>query len=417
MQLRGGADGFDCPPVSRSPLLALPEALDALLAGASAAPAADPQPLARAMGRVLAMDQYARIDVPPMDNSAMDGFAVRALDAGRCLPVSQRVAAGNPAAALEPGSVARIFTGAPLPRGADAVVMQEDAELSDGGVCLPREISAGQHLRRRGQDCRAGDLLLECGRLLQPQDLGLLASQGIGEVPVFPALRVALMSTGNELREPGSGDLPPGAIYNSNRPMLAGLLAGLGCEVLDLGIIPDDPAATRSALERAASDTDLILSSGGVSVGEADFVRECVDALGEITLWRVAIKPGKPFAHGRVGATPFIGLPGNPSSAFVTFLLLARPLICVLQGRSDVAPRALPAQADFAVGTAGSRREFLRVRTRCEGGALIARPYANQSSGVLRSVSASDALAIVPEGVTLAHGDPIEVLLLESLLH
>jgi molybdopterin molybdotransferase len=402
--------------VSRPALLTLSDALDALLAGAHATDAFESLSLAQARGRVLAMDQHAQIDVPPLDNSAMDGFALRAQDAQGCLPVSQRIAAGDLGVSLAPGSVARIFTGAPLPPGADAVVMQEDARLSDGLVHLPPEIVAGQHVRRRGQDCRAGELLLERGRLLRPQDLGLLASQGIADVPVFASLRVALMSTGNELHEPGSGDLPPGAIYNSNRPMLAGLLMALGCEVLDLGIVPDNASATRSALEQAAAEADLIVSSGGVSVGEADFVRESVEALGEITLWRIAIKPGKPFAHGRVGSTPFVGLPGNPSSAFVTFLLLARPLICVLQGRSNSAPRSLPAQADFTVGTAGSRREFLRVSTRREGGALIATPYANQSSGVLRSVSASDALAIVPEGVTLTHGDTVDILLLDDLL-
>jgi molybdopterin molybdotransferase len=407
--------------VTPSPLIPLAEARERLLARARPSlqnPAFDePLSLAVAQGRVLATDQRATLDVPPADNSAMDGYAVRAADAGRTLPVSQRIAAGDVARPLEAASVARIFTGAPVPDGADAIVMQEDVCLVENEVQLPAQIATGQHIRSRGQDCARGELLLERGRRLRPQDLGLLASQGIDRLAVRPRLRVALLSTGNELREPGSGPLPPGAIFNSNRPMLAGLLTALGCDVIDRGIVEDTREATLAAMRAAADDADVILSSGGVSVGEADHVREAVIALGEIDLWRIAIKPGKPFAFGRVGDTPFLGLPGNPSSAFVTFVLLARPFLCALQGRQEPGPGMIPARADFEQLTAGSREEYLRVNTQRIDGQLWATPYGNQSSGVLRSISASDALALVPLGSTIAHGEQIDILLLDSLLY
>ncbi len=402
--------------MTRAPLQSLDQALDLLLADVHSAVEQESVELNKALGRVLAADLHARLDVPPWDNSAMDGYAVRSTEAGQSLPVAQRIAAGERPEPLPGAAVARIFTGAPLPPGADAVVMQEDVQIDvEGRVILPAKIAPNDHVRHRGQDCRAGDHLLGAGRRLQPQDLGLIASQGISEVAVWRRLTVALLSTGSELREPGSGELDAAAIYNSNRPMLAALLEQLGCEVRDLGIVGDTPQATRKALQAGAS-ADLVISSGGVSVGEADHVRDVVAELGEIDLWRIAIKPGKPFAKGRVGSTPFLGLPGNPSSAFVTFVLLARPFVHALQGRRDTGAVALPARADFAVPRPGSRREFLRVTTRVEGGELWATPYVNQSSGVLTSVSASDALAMVPEHRTLAHGDAIEILPLHRLM-
>jgi molybdopterin molybdotransferase len=400
--------------VSR-PLLPLQEALDALLAAAP--PPADIVELAlsEAAGHVLARDMIAEVDVPPADNSAMDGYAVRGADAGRALPVVLQAAAGDPAGQLAPGTAARIFTGAVVPRGADAVVMQEDCERQGDSVRLPAVIRPGQHIRRRGEDTASGSLLLSAGRRLQPQDLGLLASQGLASVPVYRPLRVALLSTGSELRDPGTGLLPAGAIYNSNRPMLAAMLEQAGCVVEDRGIVVDSAAATRKALQ-AAAGADLILSSGGVSVGDADHVREQVAALGEIALWRIAIKPGKPFAFGRVGATPFIGVPGNPASAFVTFALLARPFIRRMQGaRQEVLPR-LCARADFAVDQAGTRTEFLRASLQQRADGLWVTPFPNQSSGVLRSLCASDALVEIPLGETVAPGDQVALLLLQHLL-
>lgn len=355
------------------------------------------------------------MDVPPEDNSAMDGYALRAEDAGLALPVSQRIAAGDALEPLQPGTAARLFTGAEIPPGADAVVLQEDCKAQGEVVLVPPDIDAGQHIRQRGQDLSAGDLMLKEGRRLLPQDLGLLASQGMAQVTVFRRLRVALLSTGNELREAGSGALLAGQIYNSNRPMLHSLLQGMGCTVIDLGNVADTAEATANALREAAA-ADLIISSGGVSVGEADHVRDQVEALGAIDLWRVAIKPGKPFAFGRVGNTPFIGLPGNPVSSFVTCLVLARPYIAALQGRVLHATLPVTARADFSRERAGSRTEFLRARLERRGGELWGIPFANQSSGVLSSVSAGNALVIVTRGRTVSHGDPVDALLLSDLL-
>ena len=401
--------------MTRAELLPLRTALERLMAAAPPPPATERVALADALHRVLAGAHCAAIDVPPGDNSAMDGYALRAGDAGCQLPVVQRIAAGDTPQILPPGTAARIFTGALVPVGADAVVLQEDCERSGDMVRVPGEIDVGQHIRRRGQDMRAGETLLSAGRELRPQDLGLLASQGLAAIDVYRPLRVALLSTGSELKEAGTGPLAEGQIYNSNRPMLKALLQGLGCEVVDHGIVADSALATAEALT-AAAQADVIVSSGGVSVGEADYVRDQVAAQGAIDVWRIAIKPGKPFAFGRVGTTPFIGLPGNPSSAFVTFVLLARPFIHLAQGRAAQPVNTLPARAEFAVEQPGVRQEFLRATVSLRDGELWAASYANQSSGVLSSLSASNALAVVPVGETVARGDRVDIMLLDELL-
>ncbi len=398
-----------------SALSSLEAALGRILQGAGPAAQAQREPLARALGRVLAEDVEAAIDVPGDDNSAMDGYALRSAEAGARLRVAQRIPAGHVGAALEPGTAARIFTGAAIPPGADAVVMQEDAQERDGWVTVGGAVIPGQHIRPRGQDIAAGDRVLGRGRRLQPQDLGLLAALGLAEVPVYRPLRVAVLATGDELVEPGAGPLRPGQLYNSNRFTLAGLLDGLGMTTVDCGIVPDDPEATACALQDAADRADCVISSGGVSVGEEDHVRAQVERLGRLELWKLAIKPGKPLAFGAIGDTPFIGLPGNPTSVFVTFCLVARPFLLRLQGAADTEPRMLPARAAFATRRPGSRREFLRVTLRRGDGVLEAVPFANQSSGVLSSVSASQGLAVIPPGTVVAEGDAVEVLLLDML--
>jgi len=409
-------------------LLPLAEARKQLLAGVSTLPGREVIPLGDALGRILAGAQVAVLDMPPWDNSAMDGYAVRREDAGRELPVAARFAAGDAPGRLADNTVARIFTGAPLPDGADAVVMQEDVAAGATGVSLPSVIEAGQHVRPRGQECRRGEQLLAAGRRLRPQDIGLLASQGLASVSVVARLRVALLSTGSELLEPGR-TLVPGAIYNSNRAMLLALLNGLGCSIRDYGNVEDDASRTRSALAEAAEHADLVLSSGGVSVGDADYVRAAVEELGALQLWRIAIKPGKPFSHGDIAGTPFIGLPGNPASAFVTFMLLALPWIERRQGCSEQRPRFF-ASADFDHRRPGTREEFVRVRLRTEPAdekvdsvdvpedapRLWATLYPNQSSGILRSVVGSDALARIPAGSTVDRGDLLEVLPIDLYL-
>jgi molybdopterin molybdotransferase len=396
-------------------LLPVDEALERVLSGDFPSRSLHFRPLLDALGCILARDIESPIAVPLNDNSAMDGYALRAADADKTLPVSQRIPAGVVGTALEPGTAARIFTGAEIPPGADAVVMQENCEEIDGQVSVRGSVAVRQNIRPQGQDIRRGETVLQQGRVLRPQDLGLMASVGASEVPVYDPLRVAIMSTGDELVEPGAGPLQMGQIYNSNRYTLAALLQNMNIEVVDGGIIPDDAEATGLALQEAARGADCVITSGGVSVGEEDHVKAQVEALGHLDLWKLAIKPGKPLAFGSIGGTPFFGLPGNPSSVFVTFCVVAKPYLQKLQGMEDSTFPGLTAMAGFTREKAEKRQEYLRVSLQDSEQGLVANSYQNQSSGVLSSVSRSDALAVIPIGATVSPGDPVQIIMLEQL--
>ena len=414
-------------PAPRAPLLSLDEAVARLIEAAApfALSATQEVSTISALGRVLAEDVRSTLDVPPADNTSMDGYALRCTDvpaAGVALPVSQRIPAGVVGAPLQPGTLARIFTGAQIPPGADAVVMQEQcAALDDGRVRVDTVPTSGQWIRRRGEDIESGSVVLGRGCLLTPHALGLAASVGRAALTVVRRPCVALFSTGDELAMPGE-TLKPGAIYNSNRFTLSGLLQASGCEVRDLGIVPDRLDATRAALREAAEGCELILTSGGVSVGEEDHIKPAMHEEGRLDLWQVAIKPGKPLAFGAVrrpsgGQALYIGLPGNPVSSFVTFLLAVAPVLRVLQGREPggaTAPHAgLPVRADFDWPRPDRRREFLRVRLNGEGGLEL---YPNQSSGVLTSTVWADGLVDVPAGAPVRRGDVVRYLPLQGLL-
>ena len=329
-------------------LLSVDEALAQLLAGAVPVSAVEEVPALEASGRILARAQRSTMDVPPMDNSAMDGYAVRAADTtlGARLKVNQRIMAGSVGKPLEAGTAARIFTGAPIPSGADAVVIQEETEAVDDVVVVKKKAKPGDWVRYVGSDIRKGSEILPAGKRLLPQDTGLAASVGIKTLPVFRKVRLGLFFTGDELVMPGE-PLAPGRIYNSNRFTLRGLAHAFDCEVRDYGIVPDSLEATREVLRRAAQECDLIVTSGGVSVGDADYVKPAVEAEGRLLMWRIAMKPGRPLAFGRIANAAFIGLPGNPVSSFVTFLIFVRPFLLRTQGLLQVEPKAIAARADF----------------------------------------------------------------------
>ena len=417
---------------ARPPLMALDEALASLLEKAQPRLPAESVATFDADGRVLAQDLVSALTVPPRDNSSMDGYAVRVADCaapGAVLQVAQRIPAGSVGTPLAAGTAARIFTGAQIPEGADAIVMQEDTQALPqegtlGAVRIQTVPAAGQWIRRAGEDVASGDVVLRKGERLTPAALGLAASVGFDQLQVARRPRVALLSTGDELVMPGEvapGAMKPGAIYNSNRFFMRALLHRLGCEVNDLGIVPDKREATIEALRSAAEGSDLIITTGGVSVGEEDHIKAAVQTLGELQLWSLSMKPGKPFAYGSIpragggaqGRCHVTGLPGNPVSSFLTFLLLVRPFLLTLQGATRVAPEPVQMRADFDWPRADRRREFLRARRNAAGGLDL---FTNQSSGVLTSMVWGDGVVDNPPGQAIQAGDAVKFIPLASLL-
>jgi len=411
--------------MTKPSMLTAQQALDHLLSHAQPVGEIEKVAMQDALGRVLAESVNSLVDVPPLDNTSMDGYAVRTADtqnSGSTLRIAQRIPAGSMGAPLEPGTAARIFTGAPVPPDADAVVMQEDCttDMEINQVTINIAPTSGQWIRRRGEDLTAGKSALTAGTFLRPQELGVAASAGLTHLNVKRRVKVAAFFTGDELALPGE-PLKPGGIYNSNRDTLLACLKSLGCDATDLGIVPDRLDATRAALRKASKDHDLIITSGGVSVGEEDHIKPAVTAEGRLDLWQIAIKPGKPLAFGAVrksdelkdGEAWFIGLPGNPVSSFVTFLLFVRPFILKLQGREAKQPQTYPMRADFDWLKADRRNEFLRVKINDQGGLDL---FANQSSGVLTSASWGDGLVDCPPNQPIKAGDLVKYIPFDALL-
>lgn len=382
------------------------EAVAHLLTKAPVITDSESLPLTECLGRTLAQDYQVPADVPPADNSAVDGYALRADDYtdGQTLSVSDRIPAGAAPRPLEPGTAVRIFTGSEIPAGADTVIMQERVEVSDAGIRINTDVKADQNIRRRGQDLAEGTLALAKGTKIRSQEMGLLASMGVANVAVTRKMRVAVFSTGDELVDPGT-PLGPGQIYNTNRFTLLGLLAEAGCEVVLCETLKDTRSVTRETLEKAAAQADLIITSGGVSVGEEDHVRAVLEKSGELSLWRMAIKPGKPLAFGAINGTPVLGLPGNPAAVLVTFLVVGMPYIRTCQGRLQVHPVGQQVPAGFAVTSPSVRKEFVRARTELVDGKTLVTSYPNQSSGMLSSACWAGGLAVVPEHATVTEGD------------
>ena len=411
--------------MTKPPMLTAQQALDHLLSHAQTVGESEKVAMQAALGRVLAENVNSLVDVPPLDNTAMDGYAVRSADIatpGKSLKIAQRIPAGSMGTPLESGTAARIFTGAPVPPGADAVVMQEDCSVEGQADQVTVNIAptAGQWIRRRGEDLTAGKTALTAGTFLRPQELGVAASAGLTHLSVKRRVKVAAFFTGDELALPGE-PLKPGGIYNSNRDTLLACLKSLGCDATDLGIVPDRLDATRAALRKASKDHDLIITSGGVSVGEEDHIKPAVTAEGRLDLWQIAIKPGKPLAFGAVrksdepkdGEAWFIGLPGNPVSSFVTFLLFVRPFILKLQGREVSLPQSYLMRADFDWLKADRRNEFLRVKLNSNCGLDL---FPNQSSGVLTSASWGDGLVDCPPNQPIKAGDLVKYIPFDALL-
>ncbi|MEY4014721.1 MAG: hypothetical protein RLZZ290_1585 [Pseudomonadota bacterium] len=395
----------------------LESALIELLARAPSAPPSERVALHHALGRVLAQTVASPLDVPGFDNAQMDGYAVcaREVEPGRAMRVSQRIAAGHVGLPLESGTAARIFTGAPLPPGATAVIMQEDTTpTADGAeVVFQAAPPEGQYVRKRGGDLYVGAEVLPVGSRLLAADLGLLASVGVREIEVRRRLKVAVFSSGDELVQPGQA-LAPGQIFDSNRPMMMALAASLGAEVTDLGVLPDRADITRASLAQAGAAHDVVLTCGGVSVGEEDHIKAAVRDVGALDLWQVAIKPGKPFAFGRVGQAAFLGLPGNPVSAWVTFVLLVRPFLLRASGVQRVEPQSVLAQAAFSWTRPDRRQEFMRGWLQADGSVQV---HSKQNSQLLTSVTQSGCLVRVPAQTPIQPGDSVQCVLFESLVH
>ena len=358
-----------------------------------------------ARGRVLGVDMIAPIDLPPFDNSAVDGYAVRHADVGKDaetkLAIADRLTAGRAATqTLDAGNAIRIFTGAPMPPGADTVFMQEDVRQEGGAVIVPPGLKRGANRRLAGEDVARGSIALHAGRRLQPQDVSMAAALGLQTLPVRRRVRVAIFSTGDEIVEPGA-PLPAAGLYDANRELLRGLLAGLGAKVSDLGILRDDPDKLSAQLSEAAAGHDVVLTSGGVSTGEADYVRAAIEKVGNLVFWRVAIKPGRPVAMGVLRGTAFVGLPGNPVAVFVTFARVVRPLLLRLAGAAAEPLIALPVVSSFAYKKKKGRREYVRVSlTRRDDGSYEAHKHPQDGAGVISSLTATDGLAELADDVT-----------------
>ena len=407
------------PVQEKSRLISVDDALAYVLERARPVQEIETLALEHSLGRIVARTQHADIDVPAFANSSMDGYAIRSEDTapgGRIeLEVTQRIPAGRQGGLINPGEAARIFTGAPLPDGADAIVIQEDCERRGGRVSFTGPVPSSQHVRPRGNNIAAGAEVLLAGARVRPQEVGIAAAVGLTEIPVTRRLRVGFFSSGDELVNPGQR-LRPGQIYNSNRYTLMSLLGGLGCETTDLGIVEDSLARTQAVLRQAAGEVDVIITSGGVSVGEEDHVTRAVETTGSLEMWQVAVKPGKPLAYGRIGEADFLGLPGNPVSTLVTFCLFVRPFLLRRQGMRDVEPKSILVSADFDWPTPMRRREYLRVRLEGTGGAAKVSLYHKQGSDVLASTVWADGLVEIPERSTVKPGDRVSYLSFSELL-